>query len=281
MPRRRLPSIPPLRQQLLVDKPQNATTIPLPTTMLQFIEFFAVISAAGFGILLARGKQMDFVGVYTVAIATALGGGTLRDVLLDREVFWISQPYYPILIFVLTILGMTAGKFLLDAELKKFLQIPDALGLGMFAIVGAGYAWESIEIPGMIIGSKMFVCALFGVITGCFGGVIAEIICNEVPSLFRNTPLYATCAFAGCWIYLLLSEVPEMAGAAPIIGAVFVVGLRLLALRHKWTLPIATPPSPKKSLGAKKKSAAKKKSSSKKKSAAKRKAAEKKRRAGG
>lgn len=244
--------------------------------MLQIIEFFAVISAAGFGILLARGKQMDFVGVYTVAIATALGGGTLRDVLLQREVFWISQPYYPILIFVLTILGMTVGKFLLDAELKKFLQIPDALGLGMFAIVGAGYAWETIEVPGMITGSKMFVCTLFGVITGCFGGVIAEIICNEVPSLFRNTPLYATCAFAGSWIFLLLGEIPEMAKAAPIIGAAFIVGLRLLALRYKWTLPIATTPPP-----PKKKSTAKRKSSSKKKSAAQRKAAEKKRRAGG
>ncbi|MFT5469422.1 MAG: putative membrane protein YeiH [Verrucomicrobiales bacterium] len=237
--------------------------------LIQIIEFLAVISAAGFGILLARGKEMDFVGIYTVALATALGGGTLRDVLLKRTVFWIDQPYYPILIFVLTILGMTAGKFILDAELKKFLQVPDALGLGLFAIVGAAYAWESLEMPGMILGSKMFVCTLFGVITGCFGGVIAEVICNEVPSLFRKTPLYATCAFVGCWVYLLLAQIPVLASSAPVIGAIFIIAIRLIALRFDWTLPLASPappPTKKKQskAPAKKKSTAKKKSPSRK-----------------
>ncbi|MEM7012449.1 MAG: trimeric intracellular cation channel family protein [Verrucomicrobiota bacterium] len=233
--------------------------------MLPFIEFLAVVSAAGFGILLARAKQMDIVGCYTVALATALGGGTLRDVLLDRPVFWIGQPYYPILIFVLVILGMAAGKFVLDAELKKFLQIPDALGLGLFAIVGTGFAMESIPADeSMLPVSKMFVASLFGVITGCFGGVIADIICNEVPNLFRTTPLYATCAFSGSWLYLLLSEnVPN--AVATTIAVVFIVALRLLALKNKWTLPVAGSP-PKSKSKAKKKAPAKKKSGSRKRS---------------
>ena len=164
---------------------------------------------------------------------------------------------------MLVILGMAAGKFVLDAELKKFLQFPDALGLGLFAIVGTGFAMESIPADeDTLMISKMFVATLFGVITGCFGGVIADIICNEVPSLFRTTPLYATCAFLGSWIYLLLSD--RMPGpAATTIAVVFIVVLRLLALKNKWTLPVAPAPPKKK---AKKKAAAKKKSGSRKRS---------------
>lgn len=226
--------------------------------MLQGIEFLAVLASAGFGILLARSKHMDFVGVYTVALATAFGGGTLRDLFLDRHpLFWIDKPYYALMVFALAILGMIAGKIVDDAEFRRFLHIPDALGIGLFSIVGAGFAMEA--------NTGFFIASLFGVITGCFGGVIADIICNEVPSLFRKTPLCATCAFVGSWVYLLLTTIPDVPETLSATVAISViVAMRLLAVRYGWTLPLSTPaPTAKSRAPARKKSSAKKKTARK------------------
>lgn len=197
--------------------------------MLQLLELLAVIASAAFGVLLARSKRMDLVGVASVAFVVAFGGGTLRDVLLDRRpLFWIENEHYAWIVFGLALVGTLLPR--VPARLDRWLHVPDALGLGLFSIVGAGFALAS--------GTSMFIASLFGVITGAFGGVIADIVVNEVPSLFKpTTPLYATCAFAGCWVYMLL----RLAGVAPPIslwaGVATVVGLRLAALRWHITLP--------------------------------------------
>jgi uncharacterized membrane protein YeiH len=118
----------------------------------------------------------------------------------------------------------------LHGGLGKVLYLPDALGLGLFSIVGAGFAMES--------GTTLFVAALLGVVTGTFGGVIADVICNEVPSLFRSAPLYATCSFIGCWVYLALARWTAL--GEPVVltaGVVTVVVLRLMALKWNWRLP--------------------------------------------
>ncbi len=200
--------------------------------MLLLIEMLAVISAGVYGVLLARRKEMDLVGVYSIAFITAFGGGTLRDVLLDRTpLFWIKYAHYPLLVFVLALGAVLLRRFTAWERLaQRWLFLPDAFGLGLFSIVGAGYALEA--------NTSLFVASLFGVITGTFGGVIGDIACNEVPNLFRShTPLYATCSFVGCWVYMLLSymQVPE--NTTLWLGILTVVVMRLVAVRWDLRLP--------------------------------------------
>jgi uncharacterized membrane protein YeiH len=196
--------------------------------VLQFIELLAVIAAGTFGVLLARRKGMDFVGVFSVACMTAFGGGTLRDLFLDRHpLFWIQHAHYPLIVFALALVTSTIRR--IPRVVEKALYLPDALGLGLFSVVGAGYALQA--------GTTWFLAALLGTITGTFGGVIGDVVCNEVPSLFRSAPLYATCAFLGCWIYLLLQHVvsQQMIAISGAIGAI--VLMRLLALYWNIRLP--------------------------------------------
>jgi uncharacterized membrane protein YeiH len=191
--------------------------------MMLVIEVLAVISGAVFGVLLARRKGMDFVGVFSVAFMTAFGGGTLRDVLLNRHpLFWIQYSWYPVIVFVVAAVVSLIPKIPKSAE--RLLHFPDAMGLGLFSILGTEIALEQ--------GVSPFVAVLFGVMTGTFGGVIGDIACNEVPNLFRPaTPLYATCAFVGGWILLVCKMMPLPDSADFLISAAVVVVLRLLALK--------------------------------------------------
>lgn len=204
--------------------------------MFELVELMAVVASATFGVLLARRKQLDVVGVFSVAFITAFGGGTIRDLLLDRRpLFWIGESHYPLIVFGLSIVGSWLPT-LDDARLRRWLVVPDALGLGLFTVVGTGYALDA--------GVSWFIASLFGVMTGTFGGVAGDVICNEIPSLFRQSPLCATCAFVGSWVYLLGTRTtlhePFIVSAA--IGVV--VLFRLLAVRFDWTLPSAKREAP-------------------------------------
>ncbi|MFT5131051.1 MAG: putative membrane protein YeiH [Rhodothermales bacterium] len=199
--------------------------------LLEFIELIAVIAGGAYGVLIARQKRMDFVGVFSVACCAAFGGGTLRDLFLDRQpLFWIENGHYPVIVFVMAAVSWML-KRVKRSTIEKFLYLPDALGLGLFSVTGTGYAMES--------GTGLFVAALLGVVTGAFGGVISDVICNEVPSLFRAAPLYATCSFVGCWAFLGL----DWAGAseAVVLGVsiAVIVLFRLAALRWNLRLPEA------------------------------------------
>lgn len=196
--------------------------------MLQVIELLAVIAAATFGVLLARRKGMDFVGVFSVACATAFGGGTLRDLFLDRHpLFWIQHEHYPLIVFALAAVTSLVRK--IPKVVERALYVPDALGLGLFSVVGTGYALES--------GTSWFIACLLGTITGTFGGVIGDVICNELPSLFRAAPLYATCSFVGCWVYLLLRSLVPHQILAVSVGLAVIVLFRLAALYWDIRLP--------------------------------------------
>ncbi len=196
--------------------------------MFQAIEFIAVVTAATYGILEARSSRMDPLGVITVAFAVAFGGGTLRDVFLDRQpLFWIANAHYPVMVFFMAVTTCLVPK--MPVAFKKYLAIPDALGLGLFSIVGTQYALEA--------GTTWFVATLFGVITGTFGGVISDVLCNRVPSLFRSSPLYATCSFAGCWIFLGVGAMGFAESVTAAIGIVSIVAMRFAALYWNLTLP--------------------------------------------
>lgn len=196
--------------------------------MIVLIEFLAVVSAGIYGVLLARRLRMDFLGVFTLAFVTALGGGTLRDVMLARHpLFWIEHAHYPVILFFVALASFFVPR--VPGKFKQVLNVPDAIGLGLFSIVGAQYAIDA--------GTTYFVAAMFGVITGCFGGVMSEIIANEVPSLFRSAPLYATCSFIGCWCYFALQRLAVLPAVAIAISVLVIVAVRLAALKWNIRLP--------------------------------------------
>lgn len=196
--------------------------------MFQVIEYGAVIAAAIYGILQARAFKMDALGVFVVAFTCAFGGGTLRDLLLDRQpLFWILNPHYPIIVFVMSIATCLIPR--IPESIKKYLHVPDALGLGLFSIVGAQYALDA--------GTTNFIAALLGVITGTFGGVMSDLLCARVPSLFKSSPLYATCAFLGCWIFFGCGAIGLTESAAAVIGITSIVLIRFAALYWNVCLP--------------------------------------------
>ncbi len=197
---------------------------------MQGIEIAAVFTSAVSGLLEARKKKMDFVGVYSVALITAFGGGTLRDILLDRRpLYWVEHNQYVIWIFLMCIAALyfTRGRTLP----QPLIDIPDALGLGLFSITGAYYAMESH--------TSLFIASLFGVITGVFGGVLRDVVCNEIPAVFSpSTSLYATCSFAGSWAYLLVATMGAQQLTATMTGLAVTFLLRMAAIRYNLRLPI-------------------------------------------
>lgn len=199
------------------------------------IEFLAVIVSAVYGVLLAARKGMDVMGVFAVSFAVAFGGGTLRDLFLDRTpLFWIGNPHYPMIVLGIAIFsGVLVGHI---GRIKPLLVFPDALGMALFTLTGTAYAMDA--------GTGLFVAALLGVITGTFGGVLGDVICNEVPSLFTPSPLNATCAFAGAWVYLGLLQGEVTASAALLSGIVVIVLFRLAAVKWNWCFPAVREPKP-------------------------------------
>lgn len=195
---------------------------------IDYIELMAVVAAATYGILLAARSGMDLTGLFVVAFAAAFGGGTLRDLCLDRHpLFWIDRPQYPVIVFALSLLAAIFPKWVLASE--RFLSVPDALGTSLFAIAGAAIAQDA--------GTSYFLAALFGVMTGTFGGVFAEIICNRVPTTFRpGSPLNISCCFVGACCFLLANELTLPRPWAMAVGVTVSTVMRLLSLRFRWTL---------------------------------------------
>jgi uncharacterized membrane protein YeiH len=163
---------------------------------------------------------------------TAFGGGSLRDLVLNRHpLFWVEHYWYPVILLFLSVLAGAIVRHVTEhVRSMTGVQVLDALGLGLFAASGASVASQA--------GSHPFISSLIGVMTGVFGGVLRDIICNEIPYVFQRTELYATCAFAGAWSYLLVISAggEELTAVMSCIIITFV--LRILAIRYKIRLPI-------------------------------------------
>lgn len=168
-------------------------------SLIKILEILAILVGAFSGFIEARSKKMDVVGIFTVAFITAFGGGTLRDILLDkRPLFWVTHQEYAILIFVLSLVAVPAIRTVRRIMSERLIVTADALGLGLFSIVGVSQALEA--------GMPLFIASMMGVITGIFGGVLRDIVCNEIPMVLRDGRPYAICSFAGCWMYLLMQK---------------------------------------------------------------------------
>jgi uncharacterized membrane protein YeiH len=196
----------------------------------QAIEILGIVAFAVSGLVEARRKRMDMVGRFTVAFITAFGGGTLRDLLLDRRpLAWVEHDAYPLLVFVLALVLTPFLRHLQTEFSERVIVFADALGLGLFSANGTALA--------LTMGMPPFVCVMMGVITGIFGGVLRDVICNEIPLVFRRGHLYATCAFVGCWVYMGLAGLHLPPAVCLGTGIGVTVVLRLAAVRFDWRLP--------------------------------------------
>lgn len=193
------------------------------------IAYLGVGAGAVSGVFEARRKDMDIVGATTVALITALGGGTLRDMLLGRgPVFWVKEPGYPLVGFGVAILTFYSTR-LLKLTARSIL-IPDALALGVFTVMGAARALEQ--------GTAVFIAALMGMVTGVFGGVLRDVTCNEIPTIFiKDTELYATCSFVGAWVYIGLERAGAQLWVATVASILVTFAFRIISSRFNWRLP--------------------------------------------
>ena len=193
------------------------------------LEVLAVITSACYGILLARRNGFDLVGIYTLALLIAFGGGTLRDLFLDRHpLFWVANPSYPFLVFWLALASTRIRE--LGRIFPSWLEGFDALALGLYTASGVQ--------AGLAAGTDWFVACLLGVIAGCFGGVTADLMTGQVPRLFRGrTPIYATASMLGGALMVAATVLNLPPPWPAVFGVVAVSVIRLLALRYDWHLP--------------------------------------------
>ena len=197
--------------------------------ILYSLELIGVMVFAISGALAAGRKHLDLLGVVVVAVVTAIGGGTLRDVLLDKHpVFWLHQPIYLEVILGSALLTILYTKFFRPPY--KSLLVADALGLALFSISGAQIA-EQANLPTIVI-------VLMGTITGTAGGVIRDILLADIPVIFRRGRIYATAAIVGILVYLFLQLINVEQTLAAILGMVVVAALRFAAIIWGLMLPI-------------------------------------------
>jgi len=193
---------------------------------LYWITLLAVIVSSASGVLKAGFKQLDLFGVIIIGITTGLGGGSLRDMLLDRTVFWIGSPIFfsaslisAVLIFVLARLVVISPKFFL---------IPDAAGLATFGIAGT--------LASLMVGANWMIASFMGVMTGTMGGIFRDVLCNEEPVIFQS-PLYATVCWLGSLAFVGLMYLDIDVTLSAIITGLAMFISRLLAIKYQISLP--------------------------------------------
>ena len=197
---------------------------PHPMTLLQTLDYFGVFIFAVSGALLACRKDMDIFGMLVLALMPAIGGGTLRDLLLDLPVFWIADTNYLLLSAAAVVVTYAAQRFI--NQRARALAWADALGLSVFCVLGTSKAISA--------GADPIVATVMGVITAVAGGIIRDVVANEVPYVLQRE-IYATAALTGCIVYLGLDHfgVPQAEWIA--------MGLALLArglgIIKGWSLP--------------------------------------------
>lgn len=194
-----------------------------------WIEYFAVAICAISAVLAAEGKGIDLFGVLVLALVTAVGGGTIRDLCLGaRPVFWIEQPHH-----VWTALIAAAVTFVVVRFThlpSKLLDVADAFGLALFGIAGTEKA--------LAFGAPGIVAILLGIVTGVAGGILRDVLRREIPWVFQaGVNLYATAVFAGATVFVLLREHLPPSETHRYIGMSVILVLRLAAMRWRLRLP--------------------------------------------
>lgn len=185
------------------------------------------ISFAMSGSFAAMQKRLDPFGVLIIAFVTSVGGGTVRDLLLDIPVFWMHD------LWMCTIIGVTSIITMLFKLVEKNFQVPmfifDSFGLGLFTIIGIQ--------KGMNAGLHPLICLTLGTITGVVGGVLRDILLNRIPLIFRQE-IYATACIVGGGIFLILVNYTTFSyNFIQILTILLIVGIRTLAVKYHWQIP--------------------------------------------
>lgn len=199
----------------------------MPTNFLFIIDILGTFSFAVSGAFLAMQKKLDPFGVLVLAFVTAIGGGTLRDIMIGNlPVGWLRNETATLVIFFSAIATMFFGRFLKQFTTTLFLF--DALGLGLFTIIGIELAIAKQFSVG--------VCIALGTITACFGGVIRDVLLNDVPLLFRKE-IYAMAAIAGGLIYFGLKRIDLDENISKVLCILIIFTIRVIAVKYKLSLP--------------------------------------------
>lgn len=193
---------------------------------LYWITLIAVIVSSASAVLKAGFKKFDLFGVVIIAIATGLGGGSLRDMLLDREVFWIRDQMFFIASFSSAIVIFLAARFMSISP--RFFLLPDAAGLATFGVAGT--------LVSLMVGAPWLVASFMGVMTGTMGGIFRDVLCNEPPVVFHS-PLYATVCWLGSLLFILMIYSGMDATIAAVIAGLAIFIARLLAIKFDINLP--------------------------------------------
>ena len=195
--------------------------------LFEIFDILGTITFAISGVLTALHKKMDSFGIFIIAFVTAVGGGTLRDMLIgNTPVGWMIHVEYVYIIALTVVFALIFRKKLSYLRTSMFLF--DTIGLGIFTIIG-------IE-KGLAVELHPVICIALGTMTACFGGVIRDILSNEIPVIFRKE-IYATACIAGGGVFLLLKQTTLNVDLIYIITALVIVIIRMLAVRYKLRLP--------------------------------------------
>lgn len=193
---------------------------------INFVDYAGTFAFAISGIRLASAKRFDWFGAYVVGLVTAIGGGTTRDILLDVTPFWMQQPSYLIITGIALLCVIAFGRQLI--RLNNTFFIFDAIGLGLFVVVGIE---RSIQA-----GFPFWVSIIMGMITGSVGGIMRDILINEVPLIFRKD-IYALACVLGGIVFYVCSEFGLPSEITQILSATSVILMRIIAVRFHLGLP--------------------------------------------
>ena len=197
-------------------------------SLLRLLELAGVGVFAVSGALTAGRKSLDLMGVLVIAIVTSIGGGTLRDLLLNRQPFWIADHVYLIVSIAAALATVVVVRVVRPPE--QLLQLADALGLALFSISGAQIA-EQAQLSGLIV-------VVMATITGVFGGVLRDVLCAEIPMILRKGNIYATAVIAGASLYVALEAAGIARNSAAGVGMSAIAALRIAAIYFNLSLPV-------------------------------------------
>jgi uncharacterized membrane protein YeiH len=199
--------------------------------VLYLLNMFGAAVFAVSGALTAGRKSLDPFGVIVIAVITAIGGGTIRDLLLDiRPIFWIADPTYLVVILSAALATLVYARF--RQPPRGSLLVADAFGLALFTVTGAQTA-EAAEVSGLIV-------ILMGTITGVAGGILRDVLCAEIPLILRRE-IYATASIAGASVYVLWNELAPSSQTAVLVPMALIFTLRLAAIRLDLHVPPVAP----------------------------------------
>lgn len=199
-------------------------------SLFTILDLLGTVAFAISGALAAMNRKLDPFGIFIIAFVTAIGGGTVRDALIGRTpVMWMEHTIYIYLIGLVTILSIIFRNRIY--YLKTSLFLFDTIGLGIFTITGVETGIQNNLEP--------IVCIALGVMTGTFGGVIRDILCNEIPVIFRKE-IYATASIAGAGVFIFLYNLGVNMDLVYIVTSLIIISIRLLVVKYKISLPTFT-----------------------------------------